>query len=123
MPFARVTTHPTLAPTAAAALAADITETLAGLMGKKAAVTSVLVGSSAGPWFIGTVEQVRAAHLEVAITEGTNTEQQIEQFVMASHAALARHCGTLPEATYVIVRQIEATSWGYDGRTQASRKR
>lgn len=123
MPFARVTTYPTLPPHTAAQLAAAITQDLATVLGKKAAVTSVLVEGATGAWFIDSVATERAAHLEVAITKGTNTELQIEQFVGAAHAAMARHCGTLPEATYVVVRELNAGNWGYDGRTQAARKR
>lgn len=122
MPFARVTTHPALNTSVSAALAEEVTAHLAKLMGKKAALTSVLVEPAAGKWFIGGHEVPRSSHFEVAVTAGTNTAQQIEQFISAAHASLVRHCGTLPEASYVVVRELPATSWGYNGMSQAARR-
>jgi 4-oxalocrotonate tautomerase len=55
------------------------------------------------------------------VTEGTNTPAEKAAMVAATHAALAEALPGLPEATYVVIREIAAEGWGYGGRTQAER--
>jgi 4-oxalocrotonate tautomerase len=65
------------------------------------------------------------ALLEISITAGTNTVAEKESFIAAAFAELERQLGfgqPLEEASYVIVREVPATDWGYAGKTQASRR-
>ncbi|MDR6156255.1 phenylpyruvate tautomerase PptA (4-oxalocrotonate tautomerase family) [Acidovorax delafieldii] len=77
-------------------------------------------------WHIGgaTVEQPTAL-LEISITQGTNTQEEKAAFIQAAFAELQRQLagdGTLAAASYVVVRELPASDWGYGGRTQQARK-
>lgn len=123
MPFVRMTITP--APSAATAhrLAHGATRLMAEVLGKKAELTSVLVEApAAAAWTIGSHAQDRAAHLEALVTLGTNTPEEKCTFLRHAADLLRTELGTLPEATYVVVRDIPADDWGYDGRSQADRR-
>jgi len=50
---------------------------------------------------------------------------QKQAFIAAAFAELEQQLGygqPLEEASYVIVREVPASDWGYGGRTQAARK-
>lgn len=128
MPFLRLTLNPATAEAAVdTELARDLCFGLRDLMvtilGKKSELTSVLIEApSALTWTIGAAEPEHAVHLEVTITEGTNTTDQKEEFIVAAMALLKRRFGRLHEATYIVVAEAPASDWGYDGRTQAARR-
>lgn len=104
------------------ALAAHLTELVATIMRKRAEVTSVRVlEMDIAGWTIGGKPADLAAHAEVTVTQGTNTPEEKAAMVHATHAALAEALPGLPEATYVIIREIAADGWGYGGMTQAAR--
>ncbi len=87
------------------------------LMVETLAATRCYIGAQAGPG--------PTAWLEISITAGTNTETQKAAFVEAAHAILRRHLADgrgWAEASYVIVRELPATDWGYAGRTQRARQ-
>ena len=105
-----------------AELAGVLTALTARVLGKRPEVTAVLIQPLASGWFIGGAPADRpTALLEIDITAGTNTGEQKAQFVRSAHEALRRHLGELAPASYVIVRELAATDWGYDGQTQRAR--
>lgn len=60
------------------------------------------------------------------ITQGTNTAMEKVEFIEAAFAELRRQLGyggPLDPASYVIVRELPATDWGYGGQTQQARRR
>lgn len=123
MPFVRLTITP--APTAEAAqrLAEGATRLMAEVLGKKAELTSVLVEApSVSAWTIGAMAQPRAAHLEALVTQGTNSAEEKRAFLRRAMDLLTTELGTLPDATYVVVRDVPADDWGYGGRSQADRR-
>lgn len=122
MPFLRLTVAPALPPFAASALADGLTALMAERLGKKAALTSVLVEPASGLWTIGGAAQPPAAHLEATITAGTNTDAEKADFIAAAMALLRAQSPDLHAATYVTLREVAASDWGYDGRTQAARR-
>lgn len=103
------------------------------LLRKRAEVTSVLIepisivgpgtnGREGGLWTVGAVAPPVAAHLEIAITAGTNTPTEKAAFIAAAAEMLRHALGDgLSPATYVVVREIGGDCWGYDGRSQAER--
>lgn len=105
------------------ALQRGLTDLMAEGLGKRADLTAVLVeATAAGAWSVGAGAVSPAAHVEAAITLGTNTPAQKARFVAQAHALLARVLpGPLPVATYVILREEPGESWGYGGLTQAER--
>ncbi|MDD2924301.1 MAG: tautomerase family protein, partial [Rhodoferax sp.] len=65
------------------------------------------------------------AFLEISVTQGTNTAQQKADFIAAAFEELQHQLGAgqaLERASYVIVRELPVTDWGYGGQTQAARK-
>lgn len=121
MPFVRITVAP--APSAATQqrLAAAATRLMADVLGKKADLTSVLVEAASGHWTIGGEPAAMAAHLEALVTAGTNSSAQKAAFQAQAMALLSAELGVLPTATYVVVRDVPADDWGYDGQSQAMR--
>lgn len=110
-----------------AALAQQLTDITVRTLAKRGEVTAVLIdATSTSQWFIGGEVPARpTAWLEISITTGTNTAAQKQAFIAEAHAALRLHVGggaALAEASYVIVRELPASDWGYDGRTQAARQ-
>ncbi|MGX1306077.1 4-oxalocrotonate tautomerase [Amorphus suaedae] len=124
MPFVHVRIHgEPLSADQSGRVAAEMTRLMAEVMGKKKELTAVFVEPAAGTWTVGGAPAPRAAHVEAAVTEGTNSEAEKAGFIAAAAAMLRDVLGAaLPIATYVIVRQLPADAWGYDGRTQADRR-
>lgn len=109
------------------ALARALTTITADTLGKRAEVTAVVIEDlPATRWFVGARGVQRpTALLEISITAGTNTAVQKAAFVEAAFAELQRqlaHGGSLEEASYVIVREVAASDWGYGGQTQQARQ-
>lgn len=109
------------------ALATALTTITADTLGKRAEVTAVLIEDlPATRWFVGArAVQRPTALLEISITEGTNTALQKAAFIEAAFAELQSRLApgsSLEEASYVIVREVPVTDWGYGGKTQKARQ-
>lgn len=109
------------------ALATALTQLTADLLGKRPEVTAVVIDDlPTGRWWVGATEVSGAtAWLEISITAGTNTEQQKARFIQAAFDELQRQLapgGGFEVASYVTVRELPATDWGYGGRTQRARQ-
>lgn len=107
-----------------ARLQTETTRLMAEILRKKAALTAVLVEETpVNGWTVGGAAVAVAAHLEAKITEGTNDPEEKARFIAEATALLKEMCGeTLPVATYVVLHEIPAESWGYDGLTQSARR-
>ncbi len=122
MPTLQLKLTPVLPAPAQAALAAELTQLTALVLGKRPEVTAVLM-ELVPQWFIGGAPVAQAtAWLTISITAGTNTAAQKAAFITEAHALLQRHLGPLAPASYVIVHELPATDWGYGGQTQAARQ-
>lgn len=127
MPTLLLKVSPLQNPTEYNAIASQLTQITANLLHKRADVTAVVIEDSpAARWHIGgQAVQSPTAFLEISITAGTNTQQEKADFIAAAFAALqsvlAPH-GQLASASYVVVRELPATDWGYGGHTQAERR-
>ena len=109
-------------------LASALTDLTVALLGKRREVTAVVIDDlPAARWHIGgaPVEKQPTALLEISITQGTNTQEEKAAFINAAFAELQRQLagdGALATASYVVVRELPASDWGYGGRTQQARK-
>lgn len=108
-------------------LAQALTSLTAELLGKRGEITAVLIEDlPAARWYVGASEAERpTALLEINITAGTNTEGEKAAFIQAAFGELQRQLGSggrLEEASYVVVRELPASDWGYGGFTQLARK-
>jgi len=105
-------------------LQSGVTALMADILGKNRDLTAVLIEQvPASGWQVGGRPVAVAAHVQAAITAGTNDTQEKARFVAEANALLHRVLGNaLPLATYVVVQEIAADAWGYDGLTQEHRR-
>jgi 4-oxalocrotonate tautomerase len=125
MPFIRITVvGPTLAPEQITYLQNETTNLMESVLDKVASLTSVLVEQpQAASWTIGRNPARIAVHVNATITAGTNSAIEKARFIQLTMKLLRNVFGSeLSSATYVVVEEIPAESWGYDGRTQESRR-
>ncbi|MDR3371116.1 tautomerase family protein [Rhodoferax sp.] len=127
MPTLQLKVSPLQNPSRYRLLSQALTELTAQLLGKRKEVTAVMIEDlPAAHWHMGGHEvQGQTACLEISITQGTNTAQEKAAFIAAAFAELQTQLGAgqaLEPASYVIVREVPATDWGYGGQTQAARK-
>jgi len=114
-------------PETIARFAARMTNLVVDVLGKKRELTAVAVQCvTPGHWYVGgrsLTDQGRASFfLEVNVTAGTNTADEKAEFVAAAFAAAEGILGRLDAASYVIVREVAADAWGYQGQTQEVRR-
>ena len=62
-----------------------------------------------------------SGRLVVHVTEGTNTAEEMAMFLAAAHDLIAQQLSRPASPFYVVIQAVPATSWGYDGLTQAAR--
>jgi 4-oxalocrotonate tautomerase len=126
MPFIRITLGKNVALPRQQVLARRATELIATILRKRAEVTAVqVVTAGADAWCIAgdaIAPTLTPSHAELFITEGTNTPAEKAEMIAALHGALEETCGPLPEASYIVIREVPAGSWGYGGLTQAARQ-
>jgi 4-oxalocrotonate tautomerase len=126
MPFIHVTLGRAIAPQERDALAADLTQAIASLLGKRREVTAVLIDVAAPTaWYVDgapTPADETPAHVDMFITAGSNEAGEKAQMIAATQAALMARLGTMPLASYVVIHEIDAGDWGYGGQTQAARR-
>ncbi|GJE16596.1 tautomerase family protein [Methylobacterium marchantiae] len=102
----------------------EVTALMAEVLGKKVELTAVLIEEvPAAAWQVGARPVSCAAHIEAAVTAGTNSRREKADFIARADALLRRVLGDeLPLASYVVVHEIAADAWGYGGRTQEHRR-
>ena len=109
------------------ALQMETTQLMADILGKRPEVTVVAVESSvAGHWSVGgeyLAEGQQLAQVEAFITAGTNSEQEKAAFIAAAYQMLSTVFGATMSPVYAVIIEVDAVGWGYDGKTQAARKR
>jgi 4-oxalocrotonate tautomerase len=125
MPFIRVTAlGAALTASQISQLNAEVTSLMESVLGKVAELTSVLVDQpEVARWTIGGIATPLAVHVDATVTAGTNTPEQKALFIERVMTLLKSVFGQrLNPATYVVVTEVAANSWGYDGQTQESRR-
>lgn len=125
MPFVRITlgAHG-LTGQERADLARAATDLMAEVLGKKRALTSVLVTEVPDGnrlWTVGDAFQAQAAVVEAFITQGTNTAAEKADFIAAMDRAVRQVLPEAAPATYVILNEVPADAWGWGGLPQAAR--
>nr|WP_316641538.1 4-oxalocrotonate tautomerase [uncultured Roseateles sp.] len=110
-----------------ARLAQALNELTAEHLAKDPQLTAVRLSRvPADDWFVARrslAEQGLASyHLELQVTAGTNSEEQIAAWLQAVHGLMGEQLGPLHPASYAVVQQLPATAWGYGGRSQRARR-
>ena len=112
-----------LAPEQVGRLQQGATALVAEVLGKQPEVTAVLVEQVADAAWSVAGEPVRAAaHLDVKVTAGTNTEAGKARFVAEAVQLIRSVLGAdLNPVAYIVVHEVAGDAWGWDGQTQAAR--
>ncbi len=127
MPYLDIKLSAPCLPEKVAALAARMTDLAVEVLGKRREVTAATVNCvPPGHWTIGgepiSESGKTSFFLEINVTTGTNTPSEKDAFVAAAFAAAESILGKLAPASYVIVREVPAGEWGYEGITQQARR-
>ncbi len=107
-------------------VAAALTELTVEILGKKRELTAVAIEYVApSAWFIAgaalSTQSSRTFYLDIKVTEGTNTKDEKAAYVGRVFSAMEGILGPLAQASYIVVHEVHADSWGYQGQTQEFR--
>lgn len=107
-------------------IVAFLTEHTATLLGKNPELISVVVEYlSPTQWAIGgkaLAEQHKATfYLDVKITDGTNLKHDKAAYLQKVYAEFEAVLGQIDPASYIVLHDVRADSWGYEGATQELR--
>jgi len=96
------------------------------LLGKKPEVTSIAIDFvSPELWFVGgervSAQNAITFYLDIKITEGTNTKNEKAQYVKDVFSDFETIFGTITPASYIVIHDVRADSWGFQGKTQEYR--
>ena len=96
------------------------------IMGKRREVTVVhIMESEPQQWATNSNELTEkepvGAYVDIKVTDGTNTSDQKAEMIYKTVNMLKEIVGTIQEACYVVIDDIPADSWGYNGKTQKAR--
>ena len=104
----------------------ETTRLMAEVMNKNPALTAVRIDEHpAENWAIAgeavSAGGQPAVHMDIKVTAGTNTDEEKAEMIRLSMALLREVVGAVPEASYVVIHDLDAGAWGYNGRTQKAR--
>jgi len=107
-------------------IAAFLTELTADVLHKKKELTSVAIEyMPAQQWFIGgsslSAQDAKTFYLDIKVTEGTNTKNEKAEYIKKVFAEFEAVLGRLDPASYIVIHEVRADSWGYAGATQEFR--
>ena len=107
-------------------VARSVTALTSDILGKKPEVTAVVVQYVPHEqWIIDNTplsEQDRNAfHLDISVTDETNTKQEKARYLKAVHETLSELIGKVHEKSYIHVFDVRAATYGYGGLTQEYR--
>ena len=108
-------------------LIVETTRQMSEIMGKNPNLTSVRIDEfPPATWGVAGTRvsdtDHTAVHTDIKVTAGTNTEDEKARMIEAAVGLAKDVVGSIPEATYVVIHELDAASWGYNGKTQASRR-
>lgn len=127
MPFVNIAVAGTpLSESQKQALFDETTRLMNEVMKKNADLTSVRIDEFGGHnWAIGRKPAndrgETAVHMDIKITEATNTDDEKAEMIRKGMEMLRNIVGVTPEASYIVIHDVKASAWGYDGLTQQQR--
>ena len=95
-------------------------------LGKKPEVTSIAIDFIRPDlWFVGgtriSEQNAVTFYLDIKITEGTNTKAEKAKYVKDVFADIEAIIGPITPASYIVIHDVRADSWGFQGSTQEFR--
>ena len=76
-------------------------------------------------WYLGNSplkDDEAIFELSIKVTKGTNTEREKADWIAEAWKLANEALGSAPYPNYISIQEIDETSWGYNGFTQAQRK-
>lgn len=126
MPYINIRIGSSLNNTQRESLYKQTTELMAHVMKKQPKVTVVNI-QELDPqlWAVNGTQLMPndpvAAYVDIKVTEGTNSSEEKAEMLSRTTAMLMDVLGTLQEACYIVIDDLPANSWGYDGLSQGER--
>jgi len=107
-------------------VASALTELTATVLGKKRELTSVEVNATSPKnWYIAgkslADHSLVTFYLDIKVTEGTNTKNEKAEYVHRVFESVGKIFGPLAPASYIVIHEVHADAWGYEGQTQEYR--
>ena len=126
MPYLNVKIVAPASKETAAKVASLLSDLTASMLGKKPELTAVAVEFVQPEfWFVGGVpvstSGVSTFYLDIKVTEGTNTKNEKAAYVKQVFAGMQAILGGVASASYIVIDEVHADAWGYQGETQESR--
>jgi len=96
------------------------------ILGKKKDVTSISIEYiKPNTWFVGgkkvSEHKKTTFYLDIKVTKGTNTKSQKALYIKETFSQMKQLLGDLLPASYIIIDEVEADTWGFEGKTQEQR--
>jgi 4-oxalocrotonate tautomerase len=126
MPYINLRLGTTLDDSQRNQLAKRTASLMQSIMGKRPEVTVVHLQESAPHFWSVNGSALKpndpfAAYVDIKVTAGTNTPEEKAEMLSETISMLQDVLGVIQEACYVVIDDIPANSWGFNGRTQAER--
>jgi len=126
MPYINIRLGTTLDSAQKKQLYQKTTSLMNTVMGKRPEVTVVHIQESApNLWAANasvlTTKDPVGAYVDIKVTEGTNSPEEKAEMLSQTVKMLQEIVGVVQEACYVVIDDIPANSWGYNGKSQAAR--
>lgn len=126
MPILNVKVSRPASPELTKAIAQRLLELTSRILKKPPEVTSIAIDYvPAEHWVVAgrtLVEHGKSSfYFDIKVTEGTNTKDEMAQYVAESFAAFQGILGDLHDESYVYVEEVHGHAYGYGGRTQEFR--
>lgn len=109
-----------------ARIARQVAELTRKHLNKDRSVTAVAVDYvDPHHWFVGgqsvAGQGTSTFWLDIKVTDGTNTKQEMAIYLEAIHAMMSEAIGSLSATSYVLVHNVPPSNWGFGGKTQEYR--
>lgn len=126
MPYLNVSVSIPESSEAAEKIVAVLMKHTGEVLGKKPDVTSIEIDFIApNKWFVGGLrvsdQKAITFYLDIKVTDGTNTKAEKAKYVKNVFADFEAILGPITPASYIVIHDLRADSWGFQGRTQEYR--
>ncbi|HWV52108.1 tautomerase family protein [Pseudorhodoplanes sp.] len=107
-------------------LGSEVTALTKAHLRKDPTVTAVAVNYvDPRHWFAGgkslAAQNANTFWLDIKVVDGTNTKQELSDYIERVFAALSEILGKMHNESYVLVHEVPAPAYGYGGKTQEFR--
>ena len=98
-----------------------VMDIIVNIMGRNPELTVITLDEiEHSNWFIGTHSidksvRDKVAYIEIKISKGTSTPEQMSQVIKAGKELITHALGSCDLTNYVVINELNPDSWGFDG--------